>query len=138
MHPLVVIFILGLILSLPKVPHLVRWGFGKDRLRYIEELKLHGQFENWKKENKYFLLAEDISKDGVIIGILLSFVVGYFNTQIGIVILHNIDWNCWHNRIRRLGYQNPTQRKNIAAHLIYKYASANAISAVKTINAGYP
>ena len=87
MHPLIVIFIFGLILSLPKVPHLVRWGFGKDRLRYIEELKLHGQFESWKKENKYFLLAEDISKDGVIIGILFSFVVGYFNTQLGIVIL---------------------------------------------------
>lgn len=87
MHPLIALLLLGIILSLSKVPHLVRWGFGKDRLRYIEELILHGRYENWKKENKYFLLAEDISKDGVIFGILLSFVIGYFNLQIGATIL---------------------------------------------------
>ena len=86
MHPLVVILLLGFLLSLPKVPHLVRWGFGKDRLRYIEELKQHGRYDDWKKENKYFLLAEDITRDGTIIGILLSFVVGYYYTQIGVAI----------------------------------------------------
>lgn len=86
MNPLVLILLLGLLLSLPKVPHLIQWGFGKDRLRYIEELKSRGQYEAWKQENKYFLLAEDICKDGIIFGILLSLIVGYFYVEIGVTI----------------------------------------------------
>ena len=86
MHPLVALLLLGLILSLPKVPHIVRWGFGKDRLRYSEELKLNGRYDEWKRENKYYLLAEDVSKDSVIFGILLPIVSGYFNAQIGVAI----------------------------------------------------
>ena len=87
MNPLVAILLLGFVLSLPKVPHLIRWSFGKDRLKYIEELKSRGQYESWKKENKYFLLAEDVCNDGVIFGILLSFVVGYFYIEVGVTIL---------------------------------------------------
>jgi hypothetical protein len=87
MHPLVLILLFGFILSLPKVPHLIRWGFGKERLKYIGELKSRGQYDAWKKENKYFLLAENICNDGVIFGILLSFVVGYFYIEVGVTIL---------------------------------------------------
>ena len=86
MHPLVEILLLGLILSLSKVPHLVRWGFGKDRLRYIEELKSHNQYDAWKKENKYFLLAEDLSKDSVIVGVLLCIIVGLYYPEVGVTI----------------------------------------------------
>ena len=90
MHPLLLILLFGFILSLPKVPHLIRWGFGKDRLKYIGELKSRGQYDEWKKENKYFLLAENICNDGVIFGILLSLVVGYFYIEVGVTILLGI------------------------------------------------
>ena len=85
MKPILLLFLFAFILSLPKVPHLVRWGFGKDRLRYIKELKSRGQYEAWQAKYKYYLLAENICTNGAIAGLFLTLIGGYFNWKLGMV-----------------------------------------------------
>ena len=62
---------------------IVRWGISKPRLKYIEELKSRGEYEKWKKDNEFFLFIENLSGDGIIIGLFLSLIVGYYHFEIG-------------------------------------------------------